>query len=238
MKDFFKDIKLIDINTIIINKFVKQKQSEGLSAKSINNILTSLGTIFNWAIENDYTMFNPAQRVKKLKVIKEEMEFLTKEEIEAVLNVTKKNYPDFYPLLLTAIYTGMRRGEILGLTWDCVNFLKSTIKVKYALYKGKLSTPKTKTSIREIDTPKIVMDVLATLKNQSEPNTLNLVFTSKNGKFLDADNMIKRRFHKVLDIAGVSRIRFHDLRHTYASLLLAKNLNIKYIQKQMGHANF
>lgn len=59
-----------------------------------------------------------------------------------------------------------------------------------------------------------------------------------NGKFLDADNMIKRRFNKVLDGAGVARVRFHDLRHTYASLLLAKDMNIKYIQKQMGHASF
>ncbi len=234
LKGFFKEIKLNDVNTLIISQFVKQKQKEGLSAKTINNILTSIGTVFNWAIENGYTVFNPAQRIKKLKVEHEEMNFLTKNEIEAVLSYAQNNYPDFYPLLLTAIYSGMRRGEILALTWDCVNFKKSTLKVTKTLFRGVVTTPKTKNSIREIKVPKKLMDVLQELKNSIKPNALNLVFSQGNGKFIDADNMIKRRFNKVLDGAGVSRIRFHDLRHTYASLLLAKDMNIKYIQKQMG----
>lgn len=238
LKDFFKEIKLNDVNTLIISQFVKQKQKEGLSAKTINNILTSMGTIFNWAIENGYTLFNPAQRIKKLKVEHEEMNFLTKDEIEAILTYAQNNYPDFYPLLLTAIYSGMRRGEILALTWDCINFKKSTLKVTKTLFRGVITTPKTKNSIREIKVPKKLMDVLWKLKNSAKSNELNLVFSQTNGKFIDADNMIKRRFNKVLDGAGVSRIRFHDLRHTYASLLLAKDMNIKYIQKQMGHASF
>ena len=238
LKDFFKDIKLIDINTFIISHFIRQKQKEGLSNKTINNILTSMGTVFNWAIENGYIMFNPVQRVKKLKVEHIEMSFLTKDEIDAVLDFSQKNYPDFYPLLLTAIYSGMRRGEILALTWDCVNFKKSTLKVTKTLHKGILTTPKTKNSIREIKVPIKLMEVLKDLKEKSNPNEMNLVFSQSNGKFLDADNVIKRRFNKVLDGAGVARVRFHDLRHTYASLLLAKDMNIKYIQKQMGHASF
>lgn len=238
LKDFFKDIKLVDINTMIISHFIKQKQSEGLSSKTINNILTSIGTVFNWAIENGYIMFNPVQRVKKLKVEHQEMSFLTKDEIEAVLDFAQKNYTDFYPLLLTAIYSGMRRGEILALTWDCVNFKKSTLKVTKTLHKGVITTPKTKNSVREIKVPQKLIEVLQDLKQKSKPNEMNLVFSQSNGKFLDADNMIKRRFNKVLDGAGVARVRFHDLRHTYASLLLAKDLNIKYIQKQMGHASF
>ncbi len=238
LKNFFKDIKLVDINTLIISQFIKQKQKEGFSNKTINNILTSMGTIFNWAIENGYIMFNPVQRVKKLKVEHIEMSFLTKEEIDAVLDFSQKNYPDFYPLLLTAIYSGMRRGEILALTWDCVNFKKSTLKVTKTLHKGIITTPKTKNSIREIKVPIKLMDVLKDLKQKSKTNEMNLVFSQSNGKFMDADNMIKRRFNKVLDGAGVARVRFHDLRHTYASLLLAKDMNIKYIQKQMGHASF
>ncbi len=200
---------------MIIRHFIKQKQIEGLSSKTINNILTSMGTVFNWAIENGYIMFNPVQRVKKLKVEHQEMSFLTKDEIEAVIDYAQNNYPDFYPLLLTAIYSGMRRGEILALTWDCVNFKKSTLKVTKTLHKGIITTPKTKNSIREIKVPQKLIELLKELKNTSAPNEMNLVFSQSNGKFLDANNMIKRRFNKVLDGAGVARVRFHDLRHTY-----------------------
>lgn len=229
---------MVDITPMIINMLIKNKLDSGLSNKSVNHILTTLGTAFNWAMQNGYMMHNPVQFVKKLKVEHQEMSFLTHENIDAVLNYTQENYPDFYPLLITAIYSGLRRGEILGLTWNCVNFEKSTIKVKQTLHRGKLSTPKTKNSAREIKVPQKLIEVLKDLKTKSKPNELNLVFSQSNGKFLDADNMIKRRFNKILDGAGVPRVRFHDLRHTYASLLLAKDLNIKYIQKQMGHANF
>lgn len=239
IKDFFLDIKLVEINTMILLRFIKTKKKEGLSNKTINNILTTIGTIFNWAIENGYTNYNPAQRVKKLKVENLEMNFLTSSEITAVLEYAQMNYPDFYPLLLTAIYSGMRRGEILALTWDCVNFKECKIKVRKTLYKGQFLTPKTKNSIRDIRVPQKIIEVLKLHKSMQEfENPLNLVFSQENGKPIDADNMVKRRFNKVLKGANVTQIRFHDLRHTYASLLLAKDMNIKYIQKQMGHANF
>lgn len=155
-----------------------------------------------------------------------------------MLYVAEKEYPDFYPILITTIYSGMRRGEVLGLTWDCVDFNKSIIKVRKALYKGVLSIPKTDCSIRDIQVPSKLIQVLKQYKKLAVENDLNLVFTQKNGKPLDADNLMNRRYRKILKLAGVKKIRFHDLRHTYASLLISKDLNIKYIQKQMGHSSF
>lgn len=135
IKPYFKEIKLIDVNPIVLQEFVKTKDEEGLSPKTINHLLTTIGTVFNWAIDSGYSTYNPIQRVKRLKVAKIEMEFLDTKEIKAVLEEAKDNYPDFYPLLLTAIYSGMRRGEILGLTWDYVNFVDNKIKVIYSLYR-------------------------------------------------------------------------------------------------------
>ena len=100
------------------------------------------------------------------------------------------------------------------------------------------TNPKTKNSIREIQVPSKLMQVLKQYKTHRVENDLNLVFTQQNGKPIDADNLIKRRFHKILKKADVKQIRFHDLRHTYASLLISKDLNFKYIQKQMGHSSF
>lgn len=238
LKDFFGNIKLVDITPVIINRFMENKLKEGLSNKSVNHLLTTMGTAFNWAVNNNYMMYNPVSRVKKLKVNNIEMQFLSEDEIHRVLVITEQEYPDFYPLLITAIYSGMRRGEILGLTWDCIDFTKSTISVKHSIYKGKLTTPKTKNSIREIQVPSKLMQVLKQYKTHRVENDLNLVFTQQNGKPIDADNLIKRRFHKILKKADVKQIRFHDLRHTYASLLISKDLNFKYIQKQMGHSSF
>ena len=67
---------------------------------------------------------------------------------------------------------------------------------------------------------------------------MNLVFSNSNGSYQSADNLAKRRFLSALNRAEIDKIIFHDLRHTYASLLIAKDVNIKYIQKQMGHASF
>lgn len=86
--------------------------------------------------------------------------------------------------------------------------------------------------------PPFVMQELKEWKKFCPESELNLVFPSEEGTFMDADNMIKRRFNVVLEKAEVKKIRFHDLRHTYASLLLAKDVNIKYIQRQMGHSSF
>ena len=91
------------------------------------------------------------------------------------------------------------------------------------MYKGKLATPKTKNSIRELQVPSRLMHVLKQYKTHRVENDLNLVFTQQNGKPIDADNLIKRRFHKILKKADVKQIRFHDLRHTYASLLISKD---------------
>ena len=238
LKEFFGEIKLVDITPVIINRFMEQKIKSGLSNKTVNHLLTTLGTAFNWAVNNNYMIFNPVSRVKKLKVQQKEMEFLTEEEIKKVLDVAEAEYPDFYPILITAIYSGMRRGEVLGLTWNCIDFNKSIIKVRKSLYKGILSTPKTDCSIRDIQVPSKLIQVLKQYKNFAVDNELNLVFTQKNGEPIDADNLMNRRYRKILKLAGVKQIRFHDLRHTYASLLIAKDLNIKYIQKQMGHSSF
>ena len=247
LKDFFGEIKLVDITPVIINRFMEQKIKSGLSNKTVNHLLTTLGSAFNWAINNNYMMYNPVSRVKKLKVQQKEMQFLTEEEIKKVLEVAETEYPDFYPILITTIYSGMRRGEVINaffeefgedklITWDCIDFDKSIIKVRKSLYKGILSTPKTDCSIRDIQVPSKLIQVLKQYKKSAVENELNLVFTQKNGKPIDADNLMNRRYRKILKLAGVKQIRFHDLRHTYASLLIAKDL--KYIQKQMGHSSF
>lgn len=250
------DIKPSDINAFIseikkpkmIKKTEKIKTETGktiklikevehiASNKTVNNYITLLTSMFNYAVNLEIIEKNPAAKIKKLQLPHKEMEFLATEEIFILLDNAKEHYPDFYPVVFTAVFTGMRKGELLALTWDKIDFKNNTITINKSLFGGKLQDPKTKTSIRKID----MVDELASALKEYKRNTNKLtkfVFHNANGNYLDPDNMVKRKFNPLLNKAGIKRIRWHDLRHTYASLLISQNLPIKYIQRQMGHSS-
>lgn len=233
---YFGEMKLIDIKPSHISQYITLKKEENLSPKTINHTLILMGSIFKRAMIEGYIFRNPAYLVKKLKLEHNEMDFLTKEEIKIFLDYVKQNDPNYYPLFLTAISTGMRRGELLALTWDDIDFVNAKVYVNKSLFRGKLQTPKTKNSIRKINMPSLLAEVLKELK-EKKPDT-NIVFSNALGQHLDPDNMMKRHFLKDLEGAGLRKIRFHDLRHTFASALIASNeIPIKYIQMQMGHSS-
>jgi len=137
-------------------------------------------------------------------------------------------------LVLTAVMTGMRRGELLGLKWEDVDLEGGKIHVRRALWRGKFVAPKSRRSRRAIDAPATVRAALARLPSRFEGE---LVFCGPQGHPLDPENFTKRDFARVLRRSGVRRIRFHDLRHTYTSLLIAQGAHPKYIQAQLGHAS-
>lgn len=234
---YLGQMRLIDISHMIIQRFVMLKVKEGLSNQTINHLIILMGAIFNKMVDDNVIAKNPVAKIKKLKLVSKEMRFLETTEIHAVLNTAKAYYPDFYPLLFTAIFTGMRQGELLGLKWDKINWQTGKIFVNESFHKGHLSTPKTQNSIRRIDMSKELIKILKEWKLRCSHSDKNLVFPNQNGSYIDANNMIKRQYIPVLRKAGVEKTRFHDLRHSFASLLIAQNIPIKYIQSQMGHSS-
>jgi integrase len=102
---------------------------------------------------------------------------------------------------------------------------------------GRFFTPKTKGSIRNIDLAPMALKALAQWKLSSGGKDDNLVFPNEAGEPMNYSNMVQRYFRKGLRDAEINQIRFHDLRHTYASLLLAQGENIKYVQTQLGHSS-
>lgn len=234
---YFGQMRLIDISHMIIQRFVMIKTKEGLSNQTINHLIILMGAIFNKMVDDNVVAKNPVAKIKKLKLITQEMRFLEKKEIFAVLNTAKVHYPEFYPLLFTAIFTGMRQGELLGLQWDKINWQTGKIFVNVSFHKGHLSTPKTQNSIRRIEMSKELTKVLKEWKLRCPHSDKNLIFPNQNGNHIDANNMIKRQFLPVFRKAGIEKTRFHDLRHTFASLLIADNVTPKYIKSQMGHSS-
>lgn len=233
-----KDIALRDISTFIVDL-----KEEGMSNKHINNVFHFLKAIFNYGIENEYFSKNPCSKIKKLQTSKKQVNFLSEDQVFMFLELAKKLTPEHYALFYTAIYTGMRRGELLGLEWSDINFVKKTISINKQWYLNKLTDTKTAGSTRII---KISDKLCELLKEHKRENFFRskIVFADKLGKHQHAWNMTERYFKKVLkvmqyldniEIENLNSLRFHDLRHTYASLMLSKGAPIKFVQEQLGH---
>lgn len=238
INDFMGNCKASEVDYQLVIRFIDKLRKEKKSNKTINNNIVLLKSIFNYAINNDILVKNPIEKVKKLQNKQIEMNFLKLDDIKLLLEKckTEKKYTRYYPLLYTAIFTGMRRGEILALTWHDVDFKHKTIRVNKSVYKNTVVDPKTLASNRKVDMTNELCQVLQEhKKNRNKVTTL--VFPNKEGKFMDPDNLVERFFKKLTGDCGLYSIRWHDLRHTYVSLLIAAGVPIKYIQSQVGHSS-
>ncbi|UCF84569.1 MAG: site-specific integrase, partial [Desulfobacteraceae bacterium] len=124
-----------------------------------------------------------------------------------------------------------------ALKWSDIDWYNSQLIIRRTFQHGRFYEPKSATSKRNIDLGPTVMAQLKEWKLACPPNGLDLVFPNDTGKPIDKNNLIRRHFEPALRRAGLRRIRFHDLRHTYASLLIAQGEHPKYIQVQMGHSS-
>jgi len=159
------------------------------------------------------------------------MEILTPPEIRRLLDAADE---PVRTLLLCAVLTGMRRGELFGLRWEDIDLEGHRVFVRRALWRGKFVTPKSRRSRRTIDLAPTLRSALAKLPSRFQGG---LVFCGTDGEPINPDNFAHRDWARVLRRAELRRIRFHDLRHTYASLLIAQGAHPKYIQAQLGHAS-
>lgn len=242
LKPAFGQMQLSQISAELVQSFVsgmlkqrhRTKNRPRWSTKTVLHNVVLLKSMLKQAVIWGYIHENPAQYVERPKVEHREMDFLTPEEIGLFLdNVT----PRFRPLFATAVMTGLRRGELLGLRWGDVDWNAGLIHVRRSLYKGSFVTPKSSRSRRAVTmSPKLAL-CLKEHKLACPPSQDDLVFCTQSGSFLDADNLVHREFLPALRRAGLRKIRFHDLRHTFTALLIAAGENPKYIQSQLGHAS-
>ena len=159
------------------------------------------------------------------------MQALTPPEIRCLLEAADE---PVRTLLLCAVLTGMRRGELLGLKWEDVDLEGNRLFVRRALWRGTFVTPKSRRSRRTIDLAPTLKAALARLPSRFQGDS---VFTTNDGHAIDPDNCSKRDWARALRRSKLRRIRFHDLRHTYANPLIAQGAHPKYIQAQLGHAS-
>lgn len=158
---------------------------------------------------------------------------------------SRSDFHGDYVFFVTAILTGMRLGELLGLQWDDVDWQAKKIRVRRALWRGKvrgkwqwiIQKPKSKAAIRDIDVSDELLRELRKYRLACPKSTHDLVFCTRDGEPLESRTLMRWHFFPALERAKLRRIRFHDLRHTYASLLISQKESPKYIQTQLGHSS-
>lgn len=179
------------------------------------------------------------QRILSLKKTKDNIFPLTEKETPLFLHIVKRDYPGWYQFFLTAIRTGLRKGELICLKWEDLDFVNRFILVRRTLRRGGTVKDTTKTGkTRRFDMSIELTEVLRAFKFEKELNgsQMEWVFSNSAGNRID-QSKISKILKVCLTEAGLRVIRVHDLRHTYASLLIQNGASLAYIKDQMGHAS-
>lgn len=223
--------KLVSITKSNIRKLLQEKQNQGLV---VNNIRICLSTIFQHAVDQEILQVNPAHGLGKSFPYRKmfQPKILNKNQVREFLKVSQKYKPQYYTFFLTAFRSGMRLGEMLALTWENVNFDTGQIKVCRSFSHNHWDTPKSH-KIRFVDMSNNLQAKLK--KHQPKHKPTALVFAGNGGK-PRSPNQLRKAFYQLLSQAELTRIRLHDIRHTYASLLLQAGAPIHYVKEQLGHS--
>lgn len=243
---YIGNIKLIELKPLQLQSLYNELLKK-LSKKTVLYIHRIIHKALNQALKWQLVIRNVADCVVAPKPDNYKSTVLDDKEITQLLKTTKNT--EIYIPVLIAVGTGLRRGEILGLTWDNIDFENKTLTVEKSLVPTKnklqLTTPKTEKSKRTIYISDTIIKELKELKyNQNlikkflKENYLdnNLIVCKTNGDFY-SPTKLNHTFRKILIEYNLPLIRFHDLRHTHASLLLKENVNAKLISERLGHSN-
>lgn len=221
--------------------------NKGQSPKTVQNVLRCLSSLLSHAIEDGLLTINYALKPGKFlpKVSKRRsINPLNREEVALLLNTATIFHRRHYPLFLCAVRTGLRQGELLALQWGDLDYHGRFIDVQRNYTRKHISTPKSGDS-RRVDMSRELMQALKDLYAERRLETAangwkqvpEWVFCSETGGLLDPDHLRKQVFYKLLVRSGLRRVRFHDLRHTFASLLLQQGESPVYVKEQMGHSS-
>ena len=253
------ELKLCDLKVIHIEQILMKMKSEGLSSTTMQKHFLVINSSLNKAIKLQMLSDNPCKYVDTPKRNRTNINILTLEEINKIYaRLNLKKYDDFvfYVGISLTIETGLRRGEMCGLSWNDIDFNNKTLHVRNALIRVddtfKISNLKTESSYRDLPLSDQVLNLLNHLKQLQNENKLkygefynknyfnnknyDLIFIHEDGKYIVPSNFLQR-LKRMCNYCNIKKnIRWHDLRHSNATLLLSDGVSMKVIQERLGHS--
>ncbi len=219
----------------------------GLSARTVLHIHRVLVEALNYALRQGYIIRNVGELVDPPRAKKPKMKTLTPQEVAILLSVAIDTI--YYPIIYTAVNTGLRQAELLGLTWRNVDLDLACLSITQVLYKRRgvhqFKEPKSEHSRRRLDLSPSLAMFLRQYKAEREMECLllgkplgddDLVFSNEKGIAIDPGTLT-HNFARIVKKAGLPRTRFHDLRHTFATLMLMAGIHPKIVSEMLGHSS-
>jgi len=241
-------LRLTDLNPSNLQRLYASKISLGLSATTVGQLHRVIHHMLRQATEWGLIFRNPAALVKPPAMTRSRRDVLSRGQAQSLLREVSGERLE--ALIVLALHTGMRQGEIFGVRWKAVDFERGSLRVETNLVPTRagwqLAEPKTPASRRTIPLNEIVRVALRHHRSRQLAEQLSvgpawhdndLVFANQVGNPLTPQNYVRREFYPACARAGLPRITFHDLRHTAGSMALAGGVPIPQVSRLLGHAN-
>lgn len=233
LKEYFGDLQIREITNKVVAKFKQKQFDSGYQLVSVNIYILILKNIINAVCPKTNYL---ASRSKSLKenAYAMDMNLLTEEQILKLLNICYKKYPEAYPILYISLSTGASIPELLGLTWDRVDFRNQIIFLKYFLYGDKLVMTKCNSTMRRLTIDWNICEDLEYKYHISDPEPNDFVFRFESNKpaqqYIEEDVLLP-----LAKEIGVSKLNPSDVQHNFVNLCIKQNIPLTYIQKSLGY---